>query len=295
MPLFAVAVVLLVRNRRYGAGAVPARVACGGSLVINGTMKLLFERPRPQLPYAHVLPDYSFPSGHTMNGSTFYVALALIVWSVFGRRIGADGDDRRPRCWRSGSASAGSTSAIHYLTDVVGGILAGTAWLLIVGAAFRVRPNWWSWGRVARPEPRPASAPPRGRSGSAVARDAGARASVGGGRVARSGPSSGRRASGSRPPAGPSSRRSSSARRSSARRPPARSRRRFDVVVAVGGDGAVLQVVQVLAETDVALGIVPMGTGNLLAGNLGIPHEHEHAGRRSLLSGGAAPDRSRAG
>ncbi|HTK45424.1 MAG TPA: YegS/Rv2252/BmrU family lipid kinase [Patescibacteria group bacterium] len=44
-----------------------------------------------------------------------------------------------------------------------------------------------------------------------------------------------------------------------------------DVVVAVGGDGAVLQVVQKLAETKASLGIVPMGTGNLLATNLGIP------------------------
>jgi len=35
-----------------------------------------------------------------------------------------------------------------------------------------------------------------------------------------------------------------------------------DVVVAVGGDGAVLQLVQVLAETPVALGIIPNGTGN---------------------------------
>ena len=50
-----------------------------------------------------------------------------------------------------------------------------------------------------------------------------------------------------------------------------------DVVVAVGGDGAVLQVVNVLAETDVALGIIPKGTGNLLAGNLGIPHNLERA------------------
>lgn len=44
-----------------------------------------------------------------------------------------------------------------------------------------------------------------------------------------------------------------------------------DAVVVVGGDGAVLQVVQSIAETPVALGIVPMGTGNLLATNLGIP------------------------
>lgn len=51
----------------------------------------------------------------------------------------------------------------------------------------------------------------------------------------------------------------------------------LDVVVAVGGDGAVLQVIQALAESQVALGIVPMGTGNLLAGNLGIPHRLDRA------------------
>ena len=50
-----------------------------------------------------------------------------------------------------------------------------------------------------------------------------------------------------------------------------------DVVVAVGGDGAVLQVVQGLAETKAALGIVPMGTGNLLATNLRIPRRLEDA------------------
>jgi YegS/Rv2252/BmrU family lipid kinase len=50
-----------------------------------------------------------------------------------------------------------------------------------------------------------------------------------------------------------------------------------DVVVAVGGDGAVLQVVQRLAETPVALGIVPLGTGNLLATNLGIPRRLDRA------------------
>jgi diacylglycerol kinase (ATP) len=57
-----------------------------------------------------------------------------------------------------------------------------------------------------------------------------------------------------------------------------------DVVVAVGGDGAVLQVVQELADTQVALGIVPMGTGNLLAGNLGLPHRPDRAA--DVLVGG---------
>jgi diacylglycerol kinase (ATP) len=56
------------------------------------------------------------------------------------------------------------------------------------------------------------------------------------------------------------------------------------MVVAVGGDGAVLQVATVLAGTPVALGIVPAGTGNLLAGNLGIPTDRD-AAARTVLSG----------
>jgi undecaprenyl-diphosphatase len=44
----------------------------------------------------------------------------------------------------------------HYLTDVVGGLLAGIAWLLVVGAAFRARPKWWEWGGGGAPRaPRP--------------------------------------------------------------------------------------------------------------------------------------------
>ena len=58
-----------------------------------------------------------------------------------------------------------------------------------------------------------------------------------------------------------------------------------DVVVAVGGDGAVGQVIQSLAGTKVALGIVPMGTGNLLAGNLDIPKGVDHA-VKVLVDGG---------
>jgi len=58
-----------------------------------------------------------------------------------------------------------------------------------------------------------------------------------------------------------------------------------DVVVAVGGDGSVLQVVQSLAGARVALGIIPMGTGNLLAGNLDIPKGVDDA-VKVLVDGG---------
>ena len=52
---------------------------------------------------------------------------------------------------------------------------------------------------------------------------------------------------------------------------------KIDVVVAVGGDGAVFQVVNGVAESDTILAIVPKGTGNLLAGNLDIPHDLKKA------------------
>ena len=158
VPLFIVVVGSLLYSRRFGAALFFA-VSTGGALVIDFTMKLIFERPRPKLDYAAVLPDYSFPSGHSMNGVVFYVGLGLIIWSVFGRRIGL------------AATIAGAILAFgiglsriylgyHYLTDVVGGFLAGIAWLLIVGAAFRARPKVWEWHVDRPPATSPPTAPP---------------------------------------------------------------------------------------------------------------------------------------
>jgi len=143
-PIFVVALVLLGRKRRYGAAAFLASATLGG-VAVEWTMKLFFARPRPQLAWAHIQPDFSFPSGHTMNSAVFYVALALIIWSVFGRRAGL-GAMAIAVLITLGVGVSRVYLGYHYVTDVLGGMLAGAAWLMVVGYAFRLRPKWWAWG-----------------------------------------------------------------------------------------------------------------------------------------------------
>ncbi|MCR2783859.1 MULTISPECIES: diacylglycerol kinase family protein [unclassified Microbacterium] len=61
------------------------------------------------------------------------------------------------------------------------------------------------------------------------------------------------------------------------------------LVVAAGGDGTVRDVAAALAGTDVPLGIVPAGTGNLLARNLGIGLGNPAAALARAIDGEDSP------
>ena len=66
----------------------------------------------------------------------------------------------------------------------------------------------------------------------------------------------------------------------------------FDIVVAVGGDGTVNEVARGLMNSNTALGIIPMGSGNGLARHLHIPLKFEKAveilqtGKSKLMDAG---------
>ena len=56
----------------------------------------------------------------------------------------------------------------------------------------------------------------------------------------------------------------------------------YDAVFACGGDGTVHDALQGLVGTEVALGIIPMGTANVLAHDLGLPLRAEKAAHAAL-------------
>jgi len=58
-----------------------------------------------------------------------------------------------------------------------------------------------------------------------------------------------------------------------------------DVVIAAGGDGTVRCVAEVLAGTGTPMGLVPMGTGNLLARNVGVDITDPVAASHDVLAG----------
>lgn len=58
-----------------------------------------------------------------------------------------------------------------------------------------------------------------------------------------------------------------------------------EVVIAAGGDGTVRAVAEVIRNTDTRLGIIPMGTGNLLARNLNLVLERPEWAMRIAMSG----------
>ena len=145
--------VLFFVYKGHRAEALFLTVAIGGAVLLNSLLKVFIERPRPALPWAHVLPDYSFPSGHSMNSLVFYLAVALIVRTVYGQRAGAIAV---PLALVIAIAVGFSRIYLgyHYLSDVVGGFAAGLAWLVIVAIGFEAIPRTWAkrpWARRARP------------------------------------------------------------------------------------------------------------------------------------------------
>jgi len=63
------------------------------------------------------------------------------------------------------------------------------------------------------------------------------------------------------------------------------ARQGYDLVIAAGGDGTVHEVLNGLAETETAMGVIPLGTENILAREIRMPRRGLGAACQALASG----------
>jgi len=122
-------------------------VATIGSSLLNRAIKLAVDRARPHLsdPIASAAGK-SFPSGHTQSALVGCGVLVLVFLPVVARRA---------RPWLVAAAVlivavigfSRIALGVHYLSDVIGAVLIGLAWLLVVTAAFS------AWRREERKPP----------------------------------------------------------------------------------------------------------------------------------------------
>jgi membrane-associated phospholipid phosphatase len=122
---------LLARRARYWL--LSLAVCVPGGMLLNVLLKYVFQRTRPQFddPLVSLL-TYSFPSGHTVAATLLYGVLAAYLCTVLPR-------------WRTRALVAVAACLMvalvafsriylgaHYLSDVLGAIAEGCAWLAIV-------------------------------------------------------------------------------------------------------------------------------------------------------------------
>jgi membrane-associated phospholipid phosphatase len=132
------AVVLLRRRLRTQAFAVVLAGASG--MLWNYLLKLLFARDRPNTADEFIHhASWSFPSGHAMNSIVCYGFLAMLalehVRSRAGRSLVVAGT--------AGIVFLIAFSriylAVHYVSDVLAGLLAGFVWLMSCIAIYTVQ------------------------------------------------------------------------------------------------------------------------------------------------------------
>lgn len=112
--------------------------AFAGGALLNLALKAVFRRERPELgePLIAAL-GWSFPSGHAMGATVAYGMIAYLLVLRFGRAPA-------PAIVAAATALVLSVGfsrvylGVHYLSDILGGFLAGIAWVAVCASAMEI-------------------------------------------------------------------------------------------------------------------------------------------------------------
>lgn len=127
---------LWLTHHRWSAYLLVAGVA--GGIIFNNILKLIFARPRPDaVEWGDQVVSLSFPSGHAMSSIIVYGSVAYLVSRLEPTRT------MRTTTWIVaallilGIGFSRTYLGVHYPTDVLGGFLAGAAWVALAAASGR--------------------------------------------------------------------------------------------------------------------------------------------------------------
>jgi undecaprenyl-diphosphatase len=124
VPIAGAIALVIVRRPWSAVYLLAAQVASAGIVQL---LKHTFGRARPE--DMIILSDYgSYPSGHVANATTIAVAAMLIFPRIATVLIGA--------AWVIAMAFSRTYLHVHWLSDTLGGALAGAGAALLVAAAF---------------------------------------------------------------------------------------------------------------------------------------------------------------
>ena len=248
---------LVVRRQRWAA-LLAAVVMTATSLATTG-LKVWLGRGRPEWQdELGVLKSYSFPSGHASSSAAFALVLILLL-VLFVRRTSLRrlGITLAVAWWLIVCADRVLLGR-HYPTDVIGGSLLALAIFFLALAVIDPRPR----STAAKSEPLPEVYASERRLAVILnpikVEDVGQFRSVVGTMAKESGWSepTWQYTTIEDPGTGMAEKAAVSG---------------ADLVIVCGGDGTVREVCAELAGTGIPVGIIPAGTGNLLARNLDIP------------------------
>ena len=106
--------------------------ASSGGWFINGALKQLFQRPRPDIvPHLREVMTMSFPSGHALQSAAVYLTLGALSMHIARRRLA------KWYCMAVATLATALVGAsrvylgVHYPTDVLAGWLIGLSWALL--------------------------------------------------------------------------------------------------------------------------------------------------------------------
>ena len=127
--------VLAARGRLRWASYLLLTTGIGALLVVQ--LKLYFARARPDLAEALRTADgYSFPSGHAMGSTVVFGALAYLILRIQAPWRKRAAGLAAAVTFIAAIAASRVYLGVHWISDIVAGITAGTLWVTIATVAY---------------------------------------------------------------------------------------------------------------------------------------------------------------